>query len=84
MGKKDSLSSKSRLEMVNEFWASPDQALFTQETLSAVTGLSHSFFERARWIGDGPNFIKLSRVVRYKKSEVIAWMEQWEHLHKLP
>jgi predicted DNA-binding transcriptional regulator AlpA len=59
-----------------QFWAAPDEALFPQAALVAVTGLSNAHFERCRWQGDGPKFIKLGRLVRYRKSDVIAWIEK--------
>jgi hypothetical protein len=32
-----------------QFWAAPDEALFPQAALVAVTGLSNAHFERCRW-----------------------------------
>ena len=52
---------------VCQFWAAPDEALFSQAVLVAITNLSNAFFERARWAGCGPRFIKLGRLVRYRK-----------------
>jgi len=39
-----------------------------------VIGLSVAWFERSRWAGDGPPFIKLGRAVRYPRDELDAWM----------
>jgi predicted DNA-binding transcriptional regulator AlpA len=61
---------------VAQFWSAPDQALFPQTVLVAVTGLSHAHFERARWSGTGPKFVKLGRMVRYRKVDVIDWINQ--------
>jgi hypothetical protein len=33
---------------VKQFWAAPDEALFPQTVLAAVTNLSNAYFERAR------------------------------------
>lgn len=38
------------------------------------TGLSRQWFEQARHKGDGPPYIKLGRAVRYKRSELDAWL----------
>lgn len=59
-----------------QFWAAHEDALFPQFTLTAITGLSGAYFERARWAGFGPKFIKLGRLVRYRKSHVLAWLNQ--------
>lgn len=61
---------------VSQFWKAPDEALFRQPVLVAITGLSAAFFERARWEGFGPKYIKLGRAVRYKKADVLAWIEK--------
>jgi predicted DNA-binding transcriptional regulator AlpA len=61
---------------VKQFWAAPDEALFPQTVLAAVTNLSEAYFERARWEGDGPKYFKLGRLVRYKKKDVLAWIEK--------
>lgn len=62
---------------VNQFWNAHDEALFPQPILPAITGMSAAFFERARWSGEGgPRYIKLGRLVRYKKKDVLAWLEK--------
>jgi predicted DNA-binding transcriptional regulator AlpA len=62
--------------VVCQFWAAPDEALFPQAVLVAITNLSNAYFERGRWAGYGPRFIKLGRLVRYKKRDVLAWIAQ--------
>jgi predicted DNA-binding transcriptional regulator AlpA len=64
--------------MVSQFWGAPDQALFTERTLVALTDLSEAYFQRARWSGDGPKFLKIGRLVRYRKSDVVAWLNMGE------
>lgn len=39
-----------------------------------VTGLSPAWFERSRWAGGGPPFVKVGRAVRYPLDELHAWM----------
>jgi predicted DNA-binding transcriptional regulator AlpA len=60
--------------LVRQFWAAPDEALFPQTVLVAITGLSAAYFERGRWAGYGPKFIKLGRLVRYRKADVLDWI----------
>jgi predicted DNA-binding transcriptional regulator AlpA len=61
---------------VTQFWAAHDEALFAQPVLVALTGLSASYFERARWEGGGPRFLKFGRLVRYRKADVVDWINQ--------
>lgn len=60
--------------IVAAFWHAPDDALFSQKTLAAVTGFTEAWCERSRWAGEGPPFIKLNRTVRYRKREITAWI----------
>lgn len=48
--------------------------LMTQKDLAQYLGKSTAWCERARWAGDGPQFVKLGRNVRYKADDVIAWV----------
>ncbi len=40
---------------------------------AAVFGLSRSWFQRARWRGDGPPFIKIGAAVRYDLDTLQGW-----------
>jgi hypothetical protein len=63
--------------VVKQVWEAPDEALFTQKDLEAVTGLSGAYFERGRWAGYGPKFLKLGgRLVRYTKGDSVSWIKQ--------
>ena len=66
---------------VGQFWDAPDQALFTERTLVALTGLSEAYFQRARWSGDGPKFLKIGSRVRYRKLDICAWLNRAEKKH---
>jgi predicted DNA-binding transcriptional regulator AlpA len=63
---------------VGQFWDAPDQALFTERTLVELTGLSEAYFQRARWSGDGPKFLKIGSRVRYRKLDICAWLNRAE------
>jgi predicted DNA-binding transcriptional regulator AlpA len=62
--------------VVDQFWRSHEEALFAQPVLVALTGLSAAYFERARWEGGGPRFLKFGRLVRYRKADVVDWINQ--------
>jgi hypothetical protein len=38
--------------------------------------VSGAWCERGRWAGYGPKFFKLGRMVRYRKADVLDWINQ--------
>lgn len=48
--------------------------LMDQRDLAKYLGKSIAWCERARWAGDGPQFVKLGRNVRYRAEDVLAWI----------
>ncbi len=50
--------------------------LLDQKELASYLHKSTAWCERARWVGEGPRFIKLGRHVRYKADDVLAWIEE--------
>lgn len=67
-----------RLNLINEFELAPSTALFSQITVAAIRGCSLSTIERDRWLGGGIPFIKMGRLVRYRKSDIQQWLEQYQ------
>ena len=67
---------QNRTEALNEFYNAPDSALFNQTTVAAIRECSKFTMERDRWNGNGIPFIKIGRAVRYRKSDVLAWLEK--------
>lgn len=67
---------KSRNELLNEFEQAPLDTLFDQVTPAAILGCSCALMERNRWKGGGVPFLKVGRSVRYKKSDILSWLEQ--------
>lgn len=51
------------------------EELLTQSQVAATLGKSEAWCERSRWDGSGPAYIKIGRSVRYKRSDVDAWLE---------
>lgn len=68
-------SHLSRIDLLQEYELAPDWALFSQETIAAIRDCSLATLERDRWIGIGVPFIKMGRLVRYRKSDIRAWLE---------
>jgi excisionase family DNA binding protein len=51
------------------------ELLLTTQQVSELVGLSKDTLNRLRLKGGGPPFVHMGRAVRYKLSEVYAWME---------
>lgn len=71
----NSNSEKSRLQLLQEFDLAPPSTLFPQLTLCAILDCSPATTERNRWAGVGVPFIKIGRSVRYKKSDILSYLE---------
>lgn len=53
----------------------PDAALFGPEA-AYLAGLSVRTLEKLRVTGGGPAFMRLGRATRYRRADLIAWMER--------
>jgi predicted DNA-binding transcriptional regulator AlpA len=53
---------------------SNQDVLLTDFDLEKLTGKARSSWQKARLTGDGPPFIRLGRLVRYRRSEFNAWL----------
>lgn len=69
-------SSLTRIDLISEYEIAPEWALFSQETIAAIRDCSLATIERDRWIGIGVPFIKMGRLVRYRKSDIQTWLQQ--------
>lgn len=49
--------------------------LLTRAQVQAEFGLSRRFLELAAWRGDGPPMVKLGRAVRYKRRDILDWID---------
>jgi len=63
------------MELIQTFWASPSEAFFSQEIVSAVTGRSNKTLECDRWKKSGIPYRKMGGKVLYRKSDVVAFLE---------
>lgn len=66
----------SRIDLINEYEQAPDWALFSQETVAAIRDCSLATLERDRWAGGGICYVKIGRLVRYRKADIRAWLEK--------
>lgn len=70
-----------RVYLLKEFESAPDSAIFSQETLCAIRHCSAATIERDRWAGTGVPFIKMGRAVRYRKSDIVHWLQEQPVCH---
>jgi hypothetical protein len=68
--------TQSRTEALAEFHAAHATALFNQITIAFVRDCSLATMERDRWAGGGIPFIKVNRAVKYRKADVVAWLDK--------
>ncbi|HEY8095884.1 MAG TPA: helix-turn-helix domain-containing protein [Methylobacter sp.] len=69
---------KDRTTSLAEFNGASDTTLFNQTTIAHVRDCSNATMERDRWAGGGIPFIKIGRSVKYRKSDVLQWLEQYQ------
>jgi hypothetical protein len=73
-------TQSTRIDLLHEYEQAPESALFSQETVAAIRDCSLATLERDRWAGTGIRFIKMGRLVRYRKSEIRAWLEKHQSM----
>lgn len=74
-------SHLSRIDLLKEYELAPDWTLFAQETLAAIRDCSLATLERDRWAGTGVPFVKMGRLVRYRKADIHEWLEQHQSVN---
>lgn len=72
------MSDEQRTVLLAAFYAAHHDTLFNQVTVAAVRNCSTATMERDRWAGGGIPFLKINRSVKYRKSDVVAWLEQYQ------
>jgi len=65
----------STADLRNEFWRAPDQALLNRQTTAVGLGYTVGWLEWAATHGGGPVLTKIGRSARYRKSDVLAWLQ---------
>ncbi|MGZ4956189.1 MAG: helix-turn-helix domain-containing protein [Methylobacter sp.] len=70
--------AQTRTKALAEFYSAPDTSLFNQTIVALVRDCSTATLERDRWAGGGIPFIKIGRAVKYRKTDVLAWLEQYQ------
>jgi predicted DNA-binding transcriptional regulator AlpA len=52
------------------------ERLLSDHDLERLTGRARSSWQKARIVGNGPPFIRLGRLVRYRRCDFEAWLNQ--------
>jgi hypothetical protein len=65
----------SQMDKVRQFDDAPDGALFDQKIVAAKLDVSTAQLEKLRWAGGGVPFVKLGRSVKYRKTDVLEFIE---------
>jgi hypothetical protein len=68
---------QNRMESLAEFNSADDSTLFNQTVIAHVLDCSTATMERDRWSGGGIPYIKINRLVRYRKADVLEWLGQF-------
>ena len=71
----------SRILLINEFESAPESTLFDQRTLAAVLDCSTQLLERNRWAGQGIPYLKIGRTVRYRKQDILNFLQRQKIYH---
>ena len=64
----------SEADHAAKFFGHPVDPLLTDFDLERLTGRARSSWQKARLTGNSPKFIRLGRLVRYRLSDVEAWL----------
>jgi hypothetical protein len=77
-GRRHMETQDNRNLSLHEFHNAPDAALFSEPTIAIVCDCTVAKLRRDRWAGTGIPFIKMNRRVKYRKSDVLSWLSQFE------
>jgi len=69
------LTTESAATLRAEFWQAPIEALLDRKTAAAGMGYTVGWLEWVATNGGGPTLTKIGRTVRYRKADVLAWLE---------
>jgi predicted DNA-binding transcriptional regulator AlpA len=52
------------------------EKLLTDRDLERLTGRKRSCWQKDRVTGDGPPFIRLGRLIRYRAGDIRTWLDE--------
>jgi len=76
MPKRDRTSPVATIaELRAEFWRAPDEALLNRKITAAGLGYTVGWLEWVATNGGGPILTKIGRSVRYRKTDMLVWLD---------
>jgi hypothetical protein len=69
-----SISSLSAADLSPIISPAAIEPLLDDHDLERITGRARSSWQKARLTGDGPPFIRLGRLVRYRRDDFEGWL----------
>ena len=77
-------TKQPQLELLKEFNEAPSDHLFKAETVAALRQCSIGTLARERLIKKGIPYLKLNRMVRYRKADILEWLGQHPEINSSP
>jgi len=65
---------KRKATIAKDLGVKPPTTYISTPEAARIAGLSIDWFQRARWVGNGPPYIKIARAVRYPSDELHSWL----------
>lgn len=75
------MSDKSKSDLLVDFECAPMDAFFRQDVVAAIRDCSRATVERDRWAGGGVPFVKINKQVRYRKRDILEWLNKQVQHH---
>lgn len=75
------MQKKSTQQLLDEFREGSSDQLFRTETIAAVLECSVANLVRDRWLQTGIPYIRVGRKIRYRKADVLFWLNDHTHHH---
>lgn len=66
----------NRLSLLADYWLSPDEALFREDVVAARMDVKVTTIQSHRWEKIGVPFVKMGKLVRYRKGDIEAYIAQ--------
>jgi hypothetical protein len=61
--------------VVSLFWSAANEARFSADVVSIVTGRALDTLAQMRSNGTGPAFFSSGKVIQYRKDDVVKWLD---------
>lgn len=80
MGTSKKIGNAEKIELLKAFNEGGPLSMFGERTVAAVRDCSIALIQRNRWEGNGIPFVKIGRSVRYKKKDILEYLENLQSI----